>query len=204
MNTDPLSRSANWRVETEVTPHKIDPRIPDVAALQEHNLVDSKEIVGRHIRIVSERNENTRERASQLRKLAAEALAYFQLDSEKRGDIEYILAELISNAYRYSVSGPVWLSIVQTIGHIKKKETCVLDVTVMNKAADRVPEVIYEGAVDVDEDGLPEVSVHGRGDPIMDALALEHGRFERDQMIGAYALIGCTLDDETRDSLLAA
>ena len=204
MKKDSIRRASSWRIETEAEPRQLDPQGLDVKALHLHKLVDKHEVIGRHVRIVSEREVNSRERARQLRKLATEALEQvFHLEEEKREEIELILAELIQNAFRYSISGPIWLSMVQTIARIKKKETCVIDITVANKLGASLEKVEYEGEVEPEEDGMPELSVHERGEPILDALSIEHGRFKNKQLIGAYAVVGCSLDATEREGFAA-
>lgn len=205
MEKDSLRRTSSWRIETQAEPRQLDPRGLDVKALQLHKFIDNQEVVGRQVRIVSEREENTRERARQLRKLAAEALEQiFRLEREKREEIELILAELIQNAYRYSASGPIWLSMVQTIGKIKNKQICVIDITVANKLGASLEKVEYEGEVSPEEDGMPEISVHERGGPILDALSLRHGRLESERVVGAYALVRCSLDGADVQGLTTA
>jgi hypothetical protein len=205
MEKDSLRRTSSWRIETQAEPRQLDPQGLDVKALQLHQLVDTQEVVGRQIKITSERQDNSRERARQLRKLATEALEQvFHLEQEKREEVELILAELIQNAFRYSVSGPIWLSMVQTLAKIKNKETCVIDITVANKLGASLEKVEYEGEVPLEEDGLPEVSVHERGEPILDALSIEHGRFQSRRLIGAYAVVGCSLDPSDQGQLTTA
>jgi len=196
MEKDSLRNTASWRIETQTEPGELDSESPDVKAFQE--LVGRSTVVGRRIYIESAYDEeNTPERASQLRKLAIKALGQFELEQSKLDDVAYVLGELIQNAQRYSDSGPVWLSIVQTAARLQEqeKELCVIDVTVANYLSASPVQVQYEDEIDPDMDRMPDVPVHGRGTGIVNALSEKSGQYvfhdKRAQALGVYALLRC-------------
>lgn len=213
MEKNSSRREPTLRIETEAEQPSLDPQGLEVKALRDRRLLREGEEVDHRVLLVSAHQENTREAASRLRRLAAEELELFDLEQDKRDDIELILSELITNTFRYA-EGPLWVSIVKSTIHTNGKDICVITVTVTNELGERASkEVEYEGAVEPEEDGAPELSIHGRGIPIIDATAAEHGEFEvteygkrRIRLLGVYAVVGCTDNDDAdfRDLTTAA
>lgn len=192
--------SSIWRTDTDKTPHTIDVNRPDARGLKRERLVGGGEIVARTARIENVETEriNTEERAAQLSKLAADVVRRaFGVEGENLSEIKLVISELVSNAFRYSVGGAVWVSIVQTLLETKNDELlCVLDITVAN-------EIEPKAYKHDDQFGDRSLSVHGRGGMIIDALALRAGDFEverdrerREKLFAAYAIMRCLADHD--------
>ena len=193
----------DWSIDAKVAPHPVDKDGLDVRGLKIEGLLnDTNEIVARTVHFVSEEMniENTEERAARLRVLVADVLGRcLSLGGELLDDVELVLAELIQNAQRYSISGPIWVSIVQTVLSRSDKPECVLDVTVVNdKKADPIPYLYPDDDIPTD-DGASDISVHGRGSIIVEALSFQHGSFKVDRLVGAYALMHCNANHEVDD-----
>lgn len=176
----------DWNIDAKVAPHPVDKDGLDVRGLKVEGLLgDADEIVARTVHIVSGETNvtNTEERASRLRTLAANVLErYLSLEGELLEDAELVLGELIQNAHRYSVSGPVWVSIVQTLLPLSNNTECILDITVANdKEARSVPYRYLDDDVQSGGD-LKAVSVHGRGSVIVEALSFQHGSFRSERV----------------------
>jgi hypothetical protein len=194
----------DWNIDAKVVPHPVDKDGLDVRGLKVEGLLENTdEIVARTVHIISSEVNvaNTEERASRLRTLAANVLErYLSLEGELLDDVELVLAELIQNAHRYSVSGPVWVSIVQTLLPLSNNTECILDITVANdKKARSVPYQYLDDDVQSGDD-LKTVDVHGRGSVIVEALSLQHGSFRSERVIGAYALMRCTAVHDMNDN----
>lgn len=191
----------DWNIDAKAVPHPIDTDGLDVCGLKIEGLLDdSSEVIARTIHITPDEalTENTEERASMLRILAADVLGRcLSLTGELFDDVELVLAELIQNAQRYSISGPVWVSIVQTV---LAPEECVLDLTVVNDQDMNPTSYNYLDQDIVVGDELDDVDVHGRGSVIVEALSFQHGRFVTNKIVGVYALMRCTAEhDQVRD-----
>lgn len=212
MEKESLRRGSTLRIETEAPQPSLDSEGLEVKALRDRQLLREGEEIDHRVMLVSAHQENTREAASRLRRLAAEELMLFDLEGEKKDAIELILSELITNAFRYG-NGPLWVSIVKSTIYANGKKIHVITVTVTNELGEMTKEVEYEGAVEPDEDGIPELSVHGRGISIIDHSSADVGEFEvvqvqRDEVrriFGRYAIVGCTVDDDEKyDEMVAA
>lgn len=173
----------SWTIE-ELPPGRRDPSALPVQGLAIHNLLDgTTPAVAREIHIISREHENTEERAQQLRHLAYMAIREFGVDGESLDNAHYVMAEIIQNACRYSVSGPIWLSIVASMARPD-----IINITVANEVVE--PPIVYPHDAD---------DTHGRGDMIQDALALRHGRFDVEtserplKVCVAYALMQCDI-----------
>ncbi len=194
----------DWNIDAKVDPHPIDKDGLDVRGLKMEGLLnDTNEVVGRTVHFVSEEmgTENTEERASRLRILVAEVLGQCLLsDDELLGDVELVFAELIQNAYRYSISGPVWVSIVQTVLCRNDQSECVLDLTVVNGG--EAKSTLHPDDDIPTDDATGKISTHGRGSIIIEALSFQHGSFRADRLVGAYALMHCNAshDKEYREA----
>ena len=203
MEKESLRRGSTLRIETEAEQPPLDPQGLEVKALRDRQLLREGEEIDHRVMLVSAHEENSREAVSRLRRLAAEELTLFGLDKEKNDAIELILSELITNAFRYG-KGPLWVSIVKSTVYNDEKKIHVITVTVTNELGEVTKEVEYEGAVNPDEDGIPELSVHGRGISIIENSSVDSGRYEAEysgrdgsrRILGAYAVVGCTLDDD--------
>lgn len=187
----------DWNIDAKAVPHPIDTDGLDVRGLKIEGLLDdSSEVVARTVHITPDEvlAENTEERASMLRTLAADVLGRcLSLSGEFFEDVELVLAELIQNAQRYSISGPVWVSVVQTV---LTPDECVLDLTVASdQDVDPTPYRYPDHDIVVGNE-LDGVDVHGRGSVIVEALSFQHGRFVADRMVGAYALMRCTAEHD--------
>lgn len=201
MERNSSRREPTLRIETEAEQPSLVPEELEVKALRDRNLL--QETIDHKVTLVSAHQKNNRETVRRLRQLAAEELELFGLEEDKQYDIAVIISELVTNTFRYS-TGPLWVSIVKSTIHATDPKIQVITVTVANELGEgATTKVEYEGAVAPEEDGLPEVPVHGRGMPIIEGTAAEHGEFEveeygeqRKKLLGTYAVIGFTAADD--------
>jgi hypothetical protein len=172
-------------------------------------LESSGEFHGRTIRISGE-GENTKERARSLRLRTLEVLRdQFGLvvDDDDMDNphtkANYVLGELVQNAYRYSDSGPVWLTIVTA-----DERPDIIDITVANIA----PVVSKTSHLPDDE--------HGRGGIYLDVFSERHGIFDLNEdgsvtehtepgsrgcvLVAAAALVASGIKPPVRDDLSTA
>jgi hypothetical protein len=195
----------DWTVDANVIPHPVNKDGLDVRGLRIEGLLDgaADEVVARTVHVVSEEAaiENTEERAAKLRVFATDIISRcLSIDGELFDDVELVLAELIQNAQRYSASGPVWVSAVQTVVSRDDQSECVLDLTVANDEETSPVAYQYPDEDVRSENELDDVDVHGQGLVIVEALSLRHGRFVVEKSVGAYALMHCAANhDESTD-----
>ncbi|MDX2776071.1 ATP-binding protein [Streptomyces caniscabiei] len=204
MERKSLRSEPTLRIETEAEQPSLDSEGLEIKGLRDRHLLREGEEIDHRVMLVSAHLENTREAVRRLRQLAAEELKLFGLDEKKHGAVELILSELITNAFRYG-KGPLWVSIVKSTVHVSEHAIQVITVTVTNEYGETTVE--YEGAVEPDEDGVPELPVHGWGLSIVEDASADVGEFEVDQIdekeerrriFGRYAIVGCTVDDDKK------
>jgi anti-sigma regulatory factor (Ser/Thr protein kinase) len=191
-------RYKTWHAKAD-QPRALNPDDLEVRGLQQNNLIEP-DMEGQTACIKSEidTDNNTRERARSLRVLTVKVLNHvFEVEGERLEDAELVVSELVQNAFRYSVSGPIWVSIVQILAKRGNTSVRIVDITVANRINAKEYDYVQDTGVadDNDADGL---SVHGRGSIILDTLTWRHDMFEdqRSRTLGAYALINMGQDED--------
>lgn len=168
----------SWHIE-QSDARQLNANAIEVEALRKANIVKKgRPVEGRSVRIVNERVEaedNTEERAGQMRKIAMGVLRTFAIES--MDEAELVVAELIQNAHRYSRTGPIWVSVVVATNRPDR-----VGVTVVNEIAD--PPIEYAHEAD---------DTHGYGMILVDQLSEEHGTVTKKRVFGAYALLAANI-----------
>lgn len=163
----------SWHIEQSDT-GQLSANAIEVEALRQAKIVkNGRPVEGRSVRIVNEKTEtedNTDERARQIRKIAMGVLSTFGIESM---EAELVVAELVQNAHRYSHTGPIWVSVV-----VADSRPDRVGVTVANEIADPPIEYPHEGD-----------DTHGYGTGIVDQLSEKHGTIRKKRVFGAYALL---------------